>query len=70
MLLNDYQQVPIQDLTHSDYLLKIAHKYNLLISEGTDYHGKSVKPDIELATGIKGNIRIRSLSILNHIKTK
>ena len=40
----------------------------LLISGGTDFHGKSIKPDIELGTGCKNNIKIKSLSILNHLK--
>ena len=50
--------------------LEIARKYNLLISGGTDYHGKYVKPDIELGTGRNNNVMIRSLSILKHLKTK
>lgn len=74
MINNGLQGIEVYHSNHTkeqtELYLKIAHKYNLLISGGTDYHGKSVKPDIELATGIKGNIRIRSLSILNHIKTK
>ena len=50
--------------------LEIAKKYNLLISGGTDYHGKIVKPDIELGTGHNNNIQIRSLSLLNHLNNK
>ena len=34
----------------------IAIKYNLLISKGSDYHGPSVTPEIELGTGKNGNI--------------
>ena len=44
--------------------LQIANDLNILISGGTDYHGKSVKPDIELGTGKNNNIKIKSLSIL------
>ena len=36
--------------------LKLADKFNLLISGGSDFHGKN-KPDIRLGTG-KGNLRI------------
>ncbi len=54
----------------TEFYLKMAHKYDLLISGGTDYHGKTVKPDIELGTGRNNNVMIRSLSILNHLKTK
>ena len=53
-----------------NYYLEIANKYNLLISGGSDYHGKSVKPDIELGTGKNHNIKIKSLSLLEEIKYK
>lgn len=49
------------------YYLGIANKYDLLISGGSDYHGKTVKPDIELGTGKNNNIRIKKLSILNNL---
>ncbi len=47
-----------------EYYLKIANKYGLLISGGSDFHGKSVKPDIELGTGKDNNIKIKELSLL------
>ena len=40
------------------YYLEIANKYNLLISGGSDYHGPTVKPDIDLGTGKNCNIKI------------
>ena len=36
-----------------NYYLSIAAEYGLLVSGGSDFHGKSVKPDIELGTGKK-----------------
>ena len=53
-----------------NYYLEIANKYNLLISGGSDYHGHSVKPDIELGTGRNNNIKIKSLSIIEEIKNR
>lgn len=50
-----------------DYYLEIANKYNLLISGGSDFHGKSVKPDIELGTGKDNNIKIKKLSLLDKL---
>lgn len=50
-----------------DYYLEIANKYGLLISGGSDFHGKSVKPDIELGTGKDNNIKIKKLSLLNKL---
>ena len=50
-----------------EYYLEIANQYNLLISGGSDFHGKSVKPDVELGSGINHNIRIKKLSILDEI---
>ena len=50
-----------------EYYLSVANKYNLLISGGSDYHGKSVKPEIELGTG-KNNLKIKKLTILDSLK--
>lgn len=50
-----------------DYYLEIANKYNLLVSGGSDFHGKSVKPDIELGTGKDNNIRIKKLTLVDKI---
>lgn len=50
-----------------DYYLMIANKYDLLISGGSDFHGKSVKPDIELGTGKDNNIKIKKLSLLDKL---
>ena len=48
--------------------LKLSHDLNLLISGGTDYHGSTVKPDIELGTGKNNNLQIKELSLLNKLK--
>ena len=50
-----------------NYYLEIANKYGLLISGGSDFHGKTVKPDIELGTGKDNNIRIKKLSLLDKL---
>ena len=50
-----------------NYYLKIANKYGLLISGGSDFHGKTVKPDIELGTGKDNNIKIKKLSLLDKL---
>ncbi len=69
------QGIEVYHSSHSkeemEYYLNIAKQYDLLISGGTDYHGKTVKPDIELGCGKNNNIKIKQLSILdklNHIK--
>lgn len=49
------------------YYLEIANKYNLLISGGSDFHGKTVKPDIELGSGKNNNIKIKKLSLLDRL---
>ena len=51
------------------YYLEMAHKYNLLISGGSDYHGSKVKPNISIGTG-KNNLLIRKLSLLDKINSK
>lgn len=50
--------------------LKIAKEYNLLISGGSDYHGKKVKPDTEIGTGKNNNMKIKRLSLLDEIYKK
>lgn len=49
------------------YYLEIANKYNLLVSGGSDFHGKTVKPDIEIGSGKNNNIKIKELSLLKKI---
>ena len=50
-----------------DYYLEITNKYNLLISGGSDFHGKTVKPDIEIGTGKNNNIKIKKLTLLDKL---
>lgn len=48
--------------------LSIADQYDLLVSGGTDYHGATVKPDIEIGTGIDNNVIVpESISVLRKI---
>ena len=49
--------------------LRLAEKYNLLISGGSDYHGPSIKPDIELGTG-KGNVKVKQLTLLDAVNRR
>ena len=35
---------------------EIAEQFNLLVTKGSDYHGPSIKPKIEIGTGINRNI--------------
>lgn len=51
----------------SDLYLKIANKFNLLISGGSDYHGPFVKPEIDIGHGKNNNLALTSLSILDNI---
>lgn len=42
---------------HVELYLQLAKQYRLLITGGSDFHG-SVKPDISLGTGRKGNLKL------------
>lgn len=53
-----------------EYYLEVANKYNLLISGGSDYHGITVKPNIEIGRGENDNIKIKKLSLLDEINHK
>ena len=45
------------------FYLEIANKFDLLISGGSDFHGKTVKPDIELGSGKNNNIKIGIITV-------
>ena len=47
---------------------KNKYEYGLLISGGSDFHGKSIKPDIELGHGINDNLLIKKLSLVDTLK--
>ena len=51
---------------------EIALGEGLLESGGTDYHGYSVKPDIELGTGRNNNvfIPVDSLTLTKKVKSR
>lgn len=46
--------------------LELSKKYNLLVSAGSDYHGKMVKPDVEI--GVTSSGKIKKLTLLDKIK--
>lgn len=54
------------------YFHELAEYFKLLESGGTDFHGKDVKPDVELATGRSNNVNIEygSLSLTKKIKSR
>ena len=53
-----------------EFYLKVAKEYSLLISGGSDYHGPTVKPDIDLGTGKNNNLDIKSLSLVNCLNSR
>ena len=53
-----------------EFYLKVANEYNLLISGGSDYHGPTVKSDIDLATGKNNNLNIKSLTLVNYLNSR
>lgn len=72
MISAGLQGIEVYHYTHTSeeaaYFLNIAEKYNLLVSGGTDFHGASVKPEVELGSGKNGNVQIKELSILKRIR--
>lgn len=54
------------------FLLKLAKKYDLLISGGTDFHGIEIKPDIQLGYGRNNNVTIDEdfLTLTKKIKNR
>lgn len=72
MLRKGLQGIEVYHSSHTieemNYYLDIANHYHLLVSGGSDYHGVSVKPDIELGHGKNNNIQIKELSLLRKLK--
>ncbi len=46
--------------------LELSNKYNLLVFAGSDYHGKTVKPNVQI--GVASSGKIKKLSLLDKIK--
>ena len=55
-----------------EYYKQLAKEFSLITTGGTDYHGKEVKPNIELGTGIKGNVQVNknNINIIEIINTR
>ena len=74
MISKGLEGIEVYHSSHSkdemDYYMEIANKYDLLVSGGSDYHGKSVKPDIELGTGKNNNLCIKKLSLIDKLHGK
>lgn len=74
MINCELKEIEVYHSSHSkeemELYLEIAKEYNLLISGGSDYHGKKVKPDIEIGTDKNNNIKIKRLSLLDEIYKK
>lgn len=68
MITSGLDGIEVYHSSHSkeemDFYKKVAKEYNLLVSGGSDYHGASVKPDIEIAKGKENNLNIKKLSVL------
>lgn len=73
MINNGLMGIEVYHSSHTkeetEFYLSVAEKYNLLVSGGSDFHGQTVKPDINIGTG-KGNLRIRKLSLLDELSRR
>ena len=60
----------IHTLTDIQYYLNIANEYDLLVSGGSDFHGETVKPNIQLGvTGKNKDIVLKRLSLVDELHT-
>ena len=60
---------PYHDIPAQENFRAFAEKHDLLITAGSDFHGKAVKPDVELG-GISGNHYDLLLKLKEHRKGK
>jgi predicted metal-dependent phosphoesterase TrpH len=61
---------PDQPMEYRIKLLQIAHKYGLVVTGGSDYHGPVMKPHITLGHGINNNNIIVDLNITKFLNDK
>lgn len=48
--------------------LALAHKYDLLITGGSDFHGEKIKPSIKLGTGINNNLNFHDEKLIENLQ--
>ncbi len=64
--------IEIQHIHHNtafrEMLMSLASELSLLESGGTDYHGESIKPGVQIGSGYYGNVAIKRLSLVDEIK--
>ena len=55
-----------------NYYKELAKELNLITTGGTDYHGPEVKPNIELGTGIEGNVNLteKDITFIDQVTTR
>jgi len=58
-----------QSEEYRNFLRNLRDELNLYETAGSDYHGPTVKPDIELGTGRNNNIKVKQLSLIDKIKS-
>lgn len=54
----------------TDYYLRLASKYNLLLSGGSGFHSEIFSEGVKVGTGKNNNINIKNLSLLNELHKK
>lgn len=52
------------------FYLRLAEKYDLLVTCGSDYHGPKVKPDIQMGTGVQGSLCVTDENIVQRLSQK
>ena len=58
------------NLEYMKKLKKLVDKYDLLISVGSDYHGETIKPDIEIGYGKQKNLCLTRCTALDYLKNR
>lgn len=56
------------DVAFSELSLRLAKKYDLIVTGGSDFHGEKVKPNIALGSGAGGNLSFYDEGILLKLK--
>ena len=55
------------DPAETAYFVELAHRYGLLVTGGSDFHGEAIKPGVKLGSGYHGNLSVPP-EVLAHLR--
>jgi predicted metal-dependent phosphoesterase TrpH len=51
----------------TEYFVELARRYGLLVTGGSDFHGETIKPGVQLGSGYRGNLHVPT-EVMDHLR--